>query len=108
MDANNLFDGIPAAHADELFTPLHQVGGLRIERIVSQGQASPDGFWYDQEEHEWVLVVEGSATIEFEGAASPTVLTRGSYLFIPAHVRHRVVRTDPVRQTVWLAIFYQP
>ncbi|MGA2066539.1 MAG: cupin domain-containing protein [Thermoguttaceae bacterium] len=107
MKAENLLDGIPAALPDELRSTLLSVGGLRIERIVSQGHASPRDFWYDQEENEWVLVVEGSAAVQFEGDAQPVELRRGSHLNIPAHARHRVAWTDPNQQTVWLAVHYR-
>ncbi len=107
MHAENLWDGIPAELPEELFATLHRADGIRIERIVSQGQASPAGFWYDQEEHEWVLLLEGSAAVQFEGEADPVELRRGSYLNIPAHARHRVAWTAPDQKTVWLAIHYR-
>jgi cupin 2 domain-containing protein len=107
MKAKNLFDGIPAELPEELFTAIHGIDGLRIERIVSQGQSSPEGFWYDQDEHEWVVVIEGRAVIQFEGEANTIELQRGSYLAIPAHARHRVVWTAPDQPTVWLAIHYR-
>ena len=103
----NLFEGIPAGLAEELFTTIHQAHGLRIERIVSQGHASPPGFWYDQDEDEWVVVLEGSAAVQFEGEPEPVELRRGSVLNIPAHARHRVAWTDPNQQTVWLAVHYK-
>lgn len=101
----NLFDDIPTDVAEEGFTTLFQAYDLRIERIVSHGQASPPGFWYDQEECEWVIVLEGSAAVQFEGE-EPVELRRGSYLNIPAHVRHRVAWTNPNQKTVWLAVHY--
>jgi cupin 2 domain-containing protein len=103
----NLFDNIPANLPEELLTTLLQSSGVRIERIVSQGQASLPGFWYDQDENEWVIVLEGSASIEFQGEPEPVELQRGSYLNIPAHVRHRVAWTDQNQRTVWLAVHYQ-
>jgi cupin 2 domain-containing protein len=105
--AENLFDDIPADLPDELFTRLLRTGTIRVERIVSQAQASSPGFWYDQDDNEWVLVIEGSAVIEFEGEAEPVELRRGCYLNIPAHARHRVVRTSAKQKTVWLAIHYR-
>ncbi len=107
MKAENLFDEIPAELAAELFTTVHQDAGLRIERIVSQGQSSPKGFWYDQEEDEWIILLEGCAAVEFEGDTEPIELQRGSYLHIPAHARHRVAWIDPDEKTVWLAIHYR-
>jgi cupin 2 domain-containing protein len=106
MNAENIFDGIPAELAKELFTSIHRAGQFRIERIVSQGHCSPEGFWYDQNELEWVIVLQGNASIQFEGHAAPVELRQGSYLNIPAHARHRVVQTSPTQQTVWLAIHY--
>jgi cupin 2 domain-containing protein len=107
MNAKNILDDIPAQLPEELLTTLLRAGNFRVERIVSQGQASPPGFWYDQPQHEWVIVLEGSATVQFEGAADLVELRRGSYLNISAHVRHRVAWTDRNTQTVWLAIHYR-
>jgi cupin 2 domain-containing protein len=106
MKAENLFSGIRDDLPEEWFTPLQQAKGLRIERIVSQGHASPPGFWYDQDEHEWVIVLQGSAAIQLEGDSEPMELQPGSYLNIPAHTRHRVVSTSPTEKTIWLAISY--
>ena len=106
METGNLFDNNPADMAEEVFTTILQTNGLRIERIVSHGQASPPGFWCDQEESEWVVVLEGSAAVQFEHD-EPVELRRGSYLNIPAHVKHRVAWTDPNQKTVWLAIHYR-
>jgi cupin 2 domain-containing protein len=107
MKPENLFGDVPDRLPDELFTTLHQVKNLRIERIVSRGHASLPGFWYDQDEHEWVIVLTGSAVIEFEDQPEPVELKPGSYLNIPAHVRHRVAATSPTENTVWLAVHYR-
>lgn len=105
MDAANILDGIPAMLPEEMVTVLHGREGLRVERIVSWGHASPPDFWYDQDEDEWVLLLEGSAAIEFEGQPEPVELCRGSYLNILAHARHRVAWTHPTERTMWLAVF---
>src|SRR5271166_4418376 len=107
MNAENLLDGIPTDVPEELFTTILQANNLRIERIVSQCHASPPGFWYDQEENELVIVLEGRAAVQFEGDAEPVELRQGSYLNIPAHARHRLARTDPNQNTIWLAIHYR-
>lgn len=86
---------------------LVEHGNLRIERIVSTGQASPEGFWYDQEEHEWVLLLSGSAGLRFEGEDGPRALGPGDQAHIPAHTRHRVEWTAEGEHTIWLAIFYR-
>ena len=105
MDKQNLWQSLPDAHAAEQFTELLRADNLRIERIVSHGQTSPEGFWYDQEEHEWVLLLEGTARLELEGGEQ-IELSPGDYCQIPAHTRHRVAWTDPGQQTVWLAVFF--
>ena len=76
--------------------------GLRIERIVSTGQASPPGFWYDQEHDEWVILLSGGAGLAIDGAAEMS--SPGDYVFLPAHTRHRVTWTDARVPTVWLAV----
>ncbi|MEN6458210.1 MAG: cupin domain-containing protein [Thermoguttaceae bacterium] len=107
MKAVNLFDGIPNDLPEELFVTLLQADGLTIKRIVSQGQSSPPGSWYDQDEAEWVIVLKGSAVIQCEGEAEPIELQPGSYLNIPAHKRHRVASTSLTGKTVWLAVHYR-
>lgn len=79
--------------------------GIRIDRIVSRGHVSPDGFWYDQGTHEWVMLVQGAARLRFEGE-EPVEMIAGSFLNIPAHKRHRVEWTDVMQQTIWLAVHY--
>jgi cupin 2 domain-containing protein len=106
MNAENLFSDIPADLPEELFTTLLQAKGLRIERIVSQGHASAPGKWYDQAGDEWVILLSGRAVIEFEADSQRVELQPGSYLNIPAHVRHRIASTDAVQKSVWLAVHY--
>ena len=80
--------------------------GLRIERIISFGQASPPGFWYDQTHAEWVVVLTGAAHLRFDDEAALRSLSPGDYVEIAAHRRHRVEWTDPTQPTIWLAIHY--
>ena len=82
--------------------------GLRVERIVSTGQASPPGFWYDQAEHEWVVLLQGAAelTVEMPGGAQTVCLTPGDSLELPAHRRHRIEATCADPPTLWLALFW--
>jgi len=101
----NIFDDIPSSPPGELFQTLLQTPALRIERIVSNGHASPDGFWYDQDSAEWVLLLSGGARLRFEGE-EPVEMKPGSFINIPAHRRHRVEWTDAGQPTVWLAIYY--
>jgi cupin 2 domain-containing protein len=102
----NIFDNIPQNAPEEIFETLLTSPPIRIERIVSNGQATPEGDWYDQNEHEWILVLQGNAALRFENEAEDRVLASGDYLNIPAHVRHRVQWTSADEPTIWLAIFY--
>lgn len=102
---SNLLADIPTRLRDELVQTLLSSKDLRIERIVSLGHASPEGFWYDQEAHEWVLLLAGAARLKLEGE-EPLDLVPGAFVNIPAHKRHRVEWTDPARPTVWLAVHY--
>lgn len=106
--SGNLFAGLTeATGGDERFEELLVRGGFRLERIVSNGQASPPGFWYDQDVAEWVLLLSGAAQIQFEDEAEPRSLVPGDWLDIAAHRRHRVNWTDPAQPSVWLAIHYR-
>lgn len=104
----NLLQALPDAHREEVFETLASGSNTRIERIVSQGQCSPQGFWYDQAQHEWVLVLQGRARLEFLDEARSLDIQRGDSVYLPAHCRHRVAWTDPDQATVWLAVFYDP
>lgn len=106
MSTNNLFSGIPAKLPEELIEELVAQPSVRIERIISKGHASPSGFWYDQSEHEWVIVLQGEALLQLEGETEPVRLRSGDYINLPAHVKHRVEWTDPDLETIWLAVFY--
>ena len=103
----NITADLPPPEAEEDVCVLATGRTSRIERIVSHGQASPPGFWYDQEMAEWVMVIAGSAGLQFEGEAEPRVLRPGDFVDIPAHRRHRVAWTDPQVATVWLAVHYR-
>ena len=101
----NLFSNVPEPLAEELVQTLFSAEGVRIERIVSRGQASKEGFWYDQSVGEWVVVLRGAARLLFEDGELME-LVAGSYVNIEAHRRHRVEWTDPDQLTIWLAIYY--
>jgi cupin 2 domain-containing protein len=102
---DNIFDAIPASLDEEAVELIAASHAVRIERIVSQGQASPASGWYDQDQHEWVLLVSGAAVLGFDDGSS-LALGRGDCINIPAHRRHRVEWTDPDMKTVWLAVHY--
>lgn len=100
----NLFSDLPEQLPKELFQVLLSSGSVRIERIVSHGHTSPEGFWYDQDQHEWVIVLKGAATLRFEDRSLE--MRPGDFVNIPAHQRHRVEWTTPGEPTIWLAIHY--
>lgn len=102
----NIFSGLPNDLEDEQFDELLRKKKIRIERIVSKGHTSPETGWYDQEENEWVLVLEGAGTILFAEDNRQVTLRKGDHLHIPAHAKHKVVWTEPDELTVWLAVHY--
>jgi len=104
MDPMNLLANLPTNLPEELTTVLQQGHGVRIERIVSTGHKSPEGFWYDQPEHEWVMVLTGAARLQFEDRV--VEMKAGDWINIPANQKHRVEWTSPDEPTVWLAVFY--
>ena len=103
----NLLGTLPKAGKEEIVDKLLSQPGVRIERIVSFGEASPPGFWYDQDEGEWVLLLAGTARLRFADESSARTLVAGDWLDIAPHRRHRVDWTDPAAATVWLAVFYR-
>lgn len=104
----NLFSGIPAVLDEERIETLCRSGAVRIERILSRGHASPEGFWYDQETHEWVALMQGRARLRFADREAPVDLAPGDTLWLPAGCRHRVEWTDPDATTIWLAVHVEP
>ena len=102
----NLFSKIPNTLPEEVMEDLVNTSQIRIERILSHGHASPDEGWYEQEEHEWVLVVQGEAVLRYEDETEQR-LGVGDYVNIPAGVKHRVAWSDPEQVTIWLAVFYR-
>ena len=106
IKAGNIFANIAAQASQEEIAILAEEAGARIERIVSTGQASPPGFWYDQAWTEWVVVLSGRAALRFADEAEPRLLGPGDWLEIPARVRHRVEWTEAAPPTVWLAVHF--
>ncbi|MCE9686544.1 cupin domain-containing protein [Shewanella sp. AS16] len=102
---SNIFTAMPEDLTQEVFETLVEAESLRIERIVSKGHASAADAWYDQSEHEWVLLLEGAGRIQYEDGTEVS-LEKGDYLLLPAHVKHRVSWTEPGVETLWLAIFF--
>jgi len=102
----NLLEGKDSGRLAETAEILLSLPGVRIERIASFGQASPGGFWYEQDEEEWVAVLEGEAVLEWEDGRK-LGMKPGDWVFLPAKERHRVAWTAPGRPTLWLAVFVQ-
>lgn len=100
----NLGGEIPDELPDELIENLFEAPGVRVERIVSRGHASPPGFWYDQDETELVLLVSGAAALELAGGER-VEMAPGDWVLLPAGLRHRVAETAPDGETLWLAVF---
>ena len=105
--SKNILANLPHS-PDEIFETLLEKSGIKIERIISSGQATPAGEWYDQAGDEWVVLLSGSATLMIEGEISPRRLAAGDYLLLPAGCRHRVEWTDAEVKSVWLAVHFPP
>lgn len=107
IEVGNVKQGLPSGPlAEEVTDILADARTARIERIVSTGQATPEGEWYDQDSDEWVLVVEGAARLRIEGEAADRELVAGDWVLLPAHCRHRVTWTRAEPPTVWLAVHF--
>ncbi len=102
----NLFHDLPTSLSEELVENIIVSENIRIERIVSTGQASPENFWYDQDESEWVVVLRGAASLEFQGETTLQRMKPGDHILIPPHRKHRVASTSETEPTVWLAVFF--
>ena len=101
---NNIFDDLPEQLPKELVQILVRAADVRIERIISHGHASPADCWYDQAQHEWVIVLKGAARLQFEDGM--VEMKPGDFINIPAFKKHRVEWTTPDEPTVWLGVRY--
>jgi len=107
MESGNLFDDLPGTSTvEEVITTLLATPVFRLVRIVSTGQTTPDGEWYDQDDAEWVMVIMGRADLLIEGEEGARRMEAGDHVLIPARVRHRVEWTDLYKPTVWLALHF--
>ena len=103
----NLFQNIPEELNQELVEKLIEQDSFRLERIVSRGQISPPDFWYDQNEHEWVVILAGKAQLQIDGLEQPVTLNPGDTYNLPAHTKHRVAWTAPNQDTIWLTVVWK-
>lgn len=106
METGNLYRQMPTDLAEEAIDILARGKGMRVERIVSHGHRTPSGFWYDQTDDEWVVLLKGEAVLRFEKGDRVLRMKPGDYVNIGAHERHRVESTAEGTETVWLAVFY--
>jgi len=104
----NLFDNIPENLDDEVFESLLETSELKLERIISKAHRTPKGQWYDQQQDEWVILLQGNAGILIEGDRQARNLVPGDYLLLPAHKKHRVEWTADDTETIWLALHFPP
>jgi cupin 2 domain-containing protein len=105
LKPKNVYAAIPDSSDKEIFEELLKTNNVIVERIISSGHRSPESGWYDQERNEWVLVLKGRATLAFEDQKTID-LNEGDYINIPSHTKHKVIWTEPDRETIWLAIHY--
>ena len=100
FDVSNIKD-----FSTEVFEMLLQNDKVRIERIVSTGQAAPEGEWQDSEQNEWVILLQGESELIFADGEIIKI-TKGKYFYIPAHRKHRVTYTSSNPQCIWLAFHF--
>lgn len=106
MIVKNIYASPKGPAAAETFKTLLEKSAFRMERIISTGQSTPAGEWYDQSRDEWILLLSGEAGLLFEGEKEEILLQPGDFLLIPSHKRHRVEWTAPATETVWLALHF--
>lgn len=106
MDIKNIFSGFNVQSPDEIFETIIKTSQFKIERIISNGQSTDKGKWYEQDVDEWVILLKGSACLLFESNNAEIIMKPGDYVNIPAHKKHRVEWTDPEEETIWLAVHY--
>ena len=105
IQTGNIFEFIPKNLEQEVFELIAHNENVKIERIISRGQRSPESGWYKQEKNEWVIVLTGEAIIEFE-SGDLFKLKAGDYVNIPALIKHKVTWTIKNTETIWLAVHY--
>lgn len=93
----NLYDAL-APLSGETFITLLKHKNVKINHIVSSDKLEPRD--YLQEEDEWLVLLEGEATLRVDGEIKR--LTKGETLFIPSNTAHRVLSTHA--GTIWLTV----
>src|SRR3989344_6370505 len=105
IEVNNIFSKIPKSFPKEIFNTIASSNKVKIQRIISRGHKTKDNYWYNQKQNEFVLLIEGSATLLFENNKR-TNMKKGDYIIIPKRVKHRVENTSKKGNTIWLTVFY--
>jgi cupin 2 domain-containing protein len=100
----NIFANLNINFEKEIFENIVQQKNVKIGRIISSGQATPPGEWYDQKQDEWAILIQGEADLLLEGDDKPMKLKAGDYIFIPAHRKHRVEMTKEGEASIWIAV----
>lgn len=106
VDIKNVFSGIKKQSPDEIIETIIKTNQFKIERIISGGESTEKGKWYDQTADEWVILLKGSAGLLFEGNNEIVTMKPGDHVNIPARQKHRVEWTDANEETIWLAVHY--
>lgn len=104
MEKYNIFEQIVVDKNEEKFFEIFKNETIKVEKIVSNGQKSPENFWYEQEQSEFILLLEGFAILEFENRK--VELKKGDCLNIESMEKHRVKFTSQDEPTIWFAVFY--
>jgi len=107
MKTKNIFSEIPENLKDEIFQSIIEKENLKIERIISNGQTTPEDFWYDQNQNEFIILLKGKAKILFEENSEEVELNPGDYILIESHKKHKVTYTSKEETTIWLAIHFK-
>ena len=104
---NNIFElsSLSEKSQSEIFESIISSPNIKIERIISTGQITPQGQWYDQKKDEWVILLQGEAILSYEDGSNINLKT-GDYILIPAHLKHRVEYTSENPPCIWLAIHF--
>lgn len=106
LQYGNIFYNLPKTKEKEVFQLLFKDKKLKVERIISMGQATKQGRWLRQKRNEWVVLLRGKAVLSFFGKAGVLKLKSGDYVFIPKNLRHRVEWSDPKEKSLWLAVHF--
>jgi cupin 2 domain-containing protein len=102
----NIFSDIPHDFKEEFIEPLVKDSDVKIDRIVSRGHSSDPDFWYNQDENEFVLILQGEAKLKFKDEKNIVRMQKGDYMVIPAHKEHRIKWTPKNEDTLWLTVHF--